>query len=130
MDTVDKYYAISEKFNDELIDIVIALRASGANQKPALIIRDLQELWISKYSESMDYLYDVVSDEKALRVLKGYIINIHLLSHKYNFNPTHGTKIGSINAIQSSQPTQEEIVIVREHINKQLCIFDFLKGDN
>jgi hypothetical protein len=127
MDTLDKYYAISEKFNDELIDVVIALRASGASQKPALIIRDLQELWISKYSASMDYLYDAVNDEKVLRVIKGYIINIHLLSRKYNFNPTHGTKIGSINTIQSSQPTQKEIVIVREHPSKQLCIFDFLE---
>lgn len=96
MDIISKYYKVCELFGDNLNSVAIAIRISGSEHKPSLIVRDLEELWIDKYLEQIDFLHDIGSNSTASFILQNHINEVRRLSRKYHFNPSHELKIGSI----------------------------------
>ena len=96
-DVISKYYEIAEFFDDDIDSIAIAIRAVGATNKPTWIYRDLTELWIKKYEEQIDFLYELITNEDAIHILKAYIRDIMLLGDKYSFKPSHFIKKGAAN---------------------------------
>ena len=95
-DVISKYYKIAEFFDDDIDSIAIAIRAVGATNKPTWIYRDLTELWIKKYEEQIDFLYELITNPLVIQILKEYVTDIKKLGEKYNFKPSHFIRKGAL----------------------------------
>lgn len=123
---VDKYYAICEVFGDDLHKVATAIRQAGAEQRPSFIIKDIEYLWISKYSEQINYIHDLfTNDHKTAAMFSGVINALYRCGKKYKFDPIQEVKKGEILKI-----THEDHAIkaVKQEVDKARPCFNFGEG--
>jgi hypothetical protein len=95
-DIVDKYYFIASIFNDDLKKVATAIRMAGADQRPSFIFKDLEYIWVGKYSEQIDHLYSTLQDKHTALIFSGVINAIYRCGAKYKFDPIQEVKKGEI----------------------------------
>jgi len=120
MDTIGKYYRVSEILNDNLKDVAIALRIAGCTDKPAYIHQELCEGRVEKFDNDFDFLMDAITNEKARYLLFAYIRDFKKLSHKFHFSMTHETSIGAINEQYKGKTKSVRVMVHEEKENKQM----------
>lgn len=57
MDIVDKFYFISEIYNDDLRDVTFELKKHGVKGRPSRITKNLANLFLDKYELYIDIVY-------------------------------------------------------------------------
>ena len=103
---VDKYYLICDVFGDDLKKVATAIRQAGAEQRPSFIIKDIEYLWISKYSEQIDYIHNLfATDYKSAAMFSGVINALYRCGKKYGFDPIHEVKKGEILKVSHEKHT-------------------------
>lgn len=122
-DLVDRYYSICEVFGDDLKKVATAIRQAGAEQRPSFIAKDIEYLWIDKYSVQINYIYELFEfDYKAAAMFSGMINALYRCGSKYGFDPIHEVKKGEI--LQVSNESYQ-IKAPKEEIDKRKPRFDF-----
>lgn len=108
MDYKDKYYRVSEFFNDKIRFVAIAIRMYGCHQKPAYIEQELEELRVDKFAKELDHILTL---DKNTIILLNYSINTTIkVSRKYHFNPVTELAIGAgLEGYKYPRQEQEEI---------------------
>lgn len=123
---VDKYYSICEVFGDDLRKVATAIRQAGAEQRPSFIMKDIEYLWISKYSEQINYIHNLfTTDYRAAAMFSGMINALYRCGKKYNFDPIQEVKKGEILKVAHEEHT---IKIPKEEVDKRKPCFNFGEG--
>lgn len=103
---VDRYYKICEVFGDDLRKVATAIRQAGAEQRPSFIAKDIEYLWIDKYSEQINYIHDLFTyDYRAAAMFSGMINALYRCGVKYKFDPIHEVKKGEILKVSNETHT-------------------------
>lgn len=94
---VDRYYSICEVFGDDLKKVATAIRQAGAEQRPSFIAKDIEYLWIDKYSAQINYIHDLfTNDHKTAAMFSGMINALFRCGEKYKFDPIQEVRKGEI----------------------------------
>lgn len=104
-DIVDKYYDICEAFNDDVEKVAFCLKVEGAEQRPSFIAIDLRSLWLEKYSDQIDSLFEMINDERKELLIK-FATFAKYTGKKYSFDPVREAKSKgiSISYLTSKSP--------------------------
>lgn len=90
-DIVSKYYDICEVFDDDVERVAFCLKVEGAPQRPSFISKDIEYLWLEKYSEQIDSLFEMINDERKELLIK-FATFAKYTGKKYRFDPVREAK--------------------------------------
>lgn len=90
-DIVSKYYDICEAFDDDVERVAFCVKVEGASQRPSFIAIDLQSLWLEKYSDQINSLYEMINDERKELLIK-FATFAKYTGKKYRFDPVREAK--------------------------------------
>ena len=93
---VNKYYAITALFENNIRKCATAIRAAGCTERPSFVFKDLEYLWISKYSEQIDKLYRISKNDDSAKALVSYVKYVYMVSKKHGFKPDDEVKKGDL----------------------------------
>lgn len=92
-DIVDKYYAICEILNDDIHKAAFLIKIAGAHQRPSFIAKDVSFLWICKYEDQINLIYEAIQNKALVSLLKEISIFAFRTGKKYNFDPMVEAKV-------------------------------------
>lgn len=58
MDIVDKFYCICELFNDDLYQVSLHIKRSGAKGRPSKILKNISNLLLDRYADIITNTYN------------------------------------------------------------------------
>lgn len=93
---INKYYAITAIFNNNIKKCATAIRAVGCEERPSFVFKDLEYLWIAKYSEQINKLHEILKKEESANALTAYVKFVYSVSQRYGFKPDDEVNKGDI----------------------------------
>lgn len=106
MDIVSKYYKICEVMGDDLEKVAFCIKMVGATQRPSFVFKDIEYLWLDKYGQQIDELYEMSNDSRR-DILVRFASFAKYVGAKYDFDPMREIKMES--AIKQKKHDSENI---------------------